>query len=487
MIAVILVLCFSSFAQEKYWVDINSDLDSACNKIKQLGLKIENKSEWLNAVSIYLEPSDINVLSNQDFVSKVEKVRTFELASRPSYIQTDTYWDYLQEMKPEILDSLKLDAEGVIVGVIDAGFTNADSSAWFEHIFGENRILGFKDFINDNHPDFFEAKTSGDVHGHNVLGYTAGYDPEKDEKIGLATGAMFYLARTENGDKEHLVEEDDWVEAIEWMHEKGVQIVNTSLGYSEFDDAEENHELSDMNGRTTKISRAAQIATEEKGMFLVISAGNMGHKKWKYITAPADARGVLTVGATNQQHKTRIFYSSVGVEFVNYIKPNVASYSDKGTSYSAPSVTGFVACLMQYAPGLNVSELKEVVEKSSHLYPYGNNYVGYGVPQADRAIGLINKDYDPETNTWMELPAGSKVKIELNDVETDKYVVIFNKKDAFKVIDQDAIRVRNGKGKGGKLKIKVKNGDAVIQLKRKNEDVTFTTVQYGQYVVEVEW
>ena len=59
-----------------------------------------------------------------------------------------------------------------------------------------------------------------------------------------------------------LVEEDDWVKAIEWMHKNGVQLVNTSLGYSEFDNAEENHEWSDMNGRTTMITPAPCVRQE---------------------------------------------------------------------------------------------------------------------------------------------------------------------------------------------------------------------------------
>lgn len=481
----VLLINLVGFSQKKYWIDFNIDFYSGIDSLKKKGFEIKTASEWLESVSIKLSEREKEAVQRLSYISDITPVQVFSVVSNNSFISADFYGDYLSQMKPEVFDSLQLDGEGIVVGVIDAGFTNADSSDLFAHIRNENRIVAFKDFITPDDQDFFHGKTDGDVHGHNVLGYLAGYDETENKKIGLATGALFYLARTENGDKEHLVEEDDWVKAIEWMYENGVQLVNTSLGYSEFDDPKENHEISDMNGRSTKISRAAEIAVMEKGMVIVVSAGNTGHKPWKHITAPADARGVITVGATNKNHMSRIFYSSTGVEFVSYIKPDVSSYSDRGTSYASPSVCGFVACIMQYAPELTNLELKDIIIKSSHLYPYGNNYVGYGVPQADRAIGLINGTYDPQEYTWMLTPKTKKTSFKLEDVSAD-YLVAFNKLNRYFVKNQNVINVKDGRGKKGKMKVRLKNGNAFIKLKRKKE-ISFTTIQIGKYVVEVSW
>ena len=388
-------------------------------------------------------------------------------------------------MRPSFFDSLNLDGKGVRIGIIDAGFTNADSSFWFKHIFGENRVVATKDYISPEASDFYEPKTKADIHGHNVMGYLAGYNDTLQQKIGLATGAHFYLARTENGEKEHLVEEDDWVSAIEWMYEQGVELVNTSLGYSEFDDTSENHVLSDMNGRTTKITLAAQKAAE-KGMMIVVSAGNMGSSKWRYITSPADARGVLTVGATRKVNKTRIYYSSLGVEFVDYIKPEVATYSDRGTSYSSPAVAGFMACLMQYDSTLTPIQLKDVITKSSHLYPYGNNYVGYGIPDAKKAIGIIDSTYDPKSFTWEQTTEKGKVEIIINEKVENDYVITFHKKSKIIVAKQEAARVEESKAKSAHIKATIKPTKTSIKVKR-YKDVKYTTVQFGKYVVEVEW
>ena len=47
-----------------------------------------------------------------------------------------------------------------------------------------------------------------------------------------------------------------------------------------------------MNGTTSFIARGAQIASE-KGIIVVVAAGNEGNQTWKYIVTPADNEKVL--------------------------------------------------------------------------------------------------------------------------------------------------------------------------------------------------
>ncbi len=483
----------------KYWIHLNdqhiqiqsqnktNSLSDINNLLKKYNLQVENYSNWLNAVTVIANPSQLEELQQDFWMDSISPV-TGGLYTAALEFDPEEYGDFIQCMKPEVLQEKGLNGKGVIVGIIDAGFVNADSSKLFAGFFESNRVLAYRDFIDPDREDFFEGVTDGDFHGRKVWGYLAGNDPEKKHLEGMATGASFLLARTENGEKEHLVEEDDWIAALEWMHENGVQLVNTSLGYSEFDDTTQNHVLSDMNGRTTMISRAADIATREKGMMLVISAGNMGNKEWHHITAPADVRGALTVGAVEKKHWKRASYSSVGVEFVDYIKPNVATYSNRGTSYSAPAVCGFVACLMQYKPELTNLELLEVIEKSSHLYPYGNNYVGYGVPQADRALAIIDGEYEAGSNTWQHLPdeKDKKVEIELNeDPKID--VVVFNKKDNQNTVDQIVIKYNRLKKKKKQKERLVKKGDKYYVRLYRRDAIKVSTVHAGNDVIEVIW
>jgi hypothetical protein len=86
-----------------------------------------------------------------------------------------------------------------------------------------------------------------------------------------------------------------------------VDVISTSLGYSEFDDSRYDYTYADMNGTTTFISRGAQIASE-KGIFVLIAAGNEGQNPWHYISAPADNAKVFQLARLIQQEHHQDFH-----------------------------------------------------------------------------------------------------------------------------------------------------------------------------------
>ena len=58
----------------------------------------------------------------------------------------------------------------------------------------------------------------------------------KDAVVGTAPEASYWLLRSEDQDTEQPIEEDYWAAAIEFADSVGVDVVNTSLGYYEFDE-----------------------------------------------------------------------------------------------------------------------------------------------------------------------------------------------------------------------------------------------------------
>ena len=104
---------------------------------------------------------------------------------------------------------------------------------------------------------------------------------------GSAPDADFYLYASENAAVEIPEELIYWTEAAEEADRKGVDLITTSLGYTTFDDTRYNMVYGDMNGTTSFISRAAQIAVE-KGIFVLSAAGNDAQATWHYISSPAD-------------------------------------------------------------------------------------------------------------------------------------------------------------------------------------------------------
>ncbi len=435
-------------------------------------IKIINRSKWLNAVSAKLTGEQAQRLKGLDFVADIVPIDPgFYIASNQT-IEKAQMAPVMSQIQAEVFAKNNISAKNITIGVIDAGFYGADSSFSLQQIFSNKRILGIRDYVKpgrDGELLFSTAESFSDMHGTEVMAAISGYDTKEQMQYGVATNAKFYLARTDYSMREYRGEEDNWIAAMEWMDSLGVRLINTSLGYAKgFSDPSENYKPSQMDGKTTAISKAAQIASDQKGITLIVSAGNEGDdKNWGIVSAPADAQGVLSVGATNSKLWNRIGYSSIGPEFLDYIKPNVSCFSLYGTSLSAPVITGFAACLLQANPNLTNKELIGIIEKSAHLYPFGNNFVGYGVPLASRALALAKAPYLPD-NAQMVISSSKNFELEVNS--EDRLVAIYRKKNKKDVLSQQIAKVQKGK----------------IMLKRQHNE-KYTTIDLTDHVIEVKW
>ncbi len=441
-------------------------------EVNKIGVLIMHRSKWLNAVSAQLTNEQIAKLKQLAFVKSIDPIDArLVIASTAEEVNPTSVHTAMAQMQSSYFTDQGITGKGVKVGVIDAGFYRANLEKNLEHLFAEFRIMAQRDFQNPERKDIItESMTTGDGHGKSVLEKICGYDPDQRVQYGMAVNANFYLARTENGDKENRGEEDKWIEATEWMDSLGVRLISTSLGYSsKMDDPKDNYLQTEMNGKTSKIAKAAQIAVDDKGIFLVVSAGNEGSSAWKIISSPADCAGALTVGATREYTLDRIGYSSIGPDFLPYLKPEVSCFSPNGTSFSAPAVAGFVACLMQKAPTLGNKELKNIMQRSAHLYPYGNNFIGYGVPQADRALQLLIDDKYDFKNTLVKEVKGKKIKFKLPK-SIPSSGIVFHKKNETLVLKQEEINLKKGK----------------ISITRMANEAR-TTLSIGTLVVEFVW
>jgi subtilisin family serine protease len=210
--------------------------------------------------------------------------------------------------------------------------------------------------------------------------------------VGTAPHASYLLLRSEDGRTEALVEEDYWAQAVEYADSIGVDIINSSLGYTKFDDQETNHAYREQDGKTAINSRTASMIAS-KGMILVNSAGNEGLKTWKRINFPADARDIIAVAALSSDSVNARF-SSVGPSFDGRVKPDVAAQGNmstvidgtgvittaNGTSFAAPITCGMVACLWQALPQKTSYEIMNLIRQAGHHAAYPDNIYGYGIP-----------------------------------------------------------------------------------------------------------
>ncbi|MBI2967539.1 MAG: S8 family serine peptidase [Bacteroidetes bacterium] len=381
----------------KYGIPLADSLDFPVNetylqRVCEITGSVKITSRWLNAAVVIATKEQINQIIAFPFVARVEKIvsecRLAGNRSSPDTIKiklsdSDSILleKQIKRMQGEKFIQKGIDGNGVRVAVFDAGFPWVNTHPAFEHIRKENRILKTYDFVKSD--EFVYDYSS---HGTGVLSNIAGL--MEGRHIGLATGAEFLLARTEQAAGEPFSEEENWVAAIEWADKNGADMVSSSLGYTYH-----RYFPEQMDGKTTYISRAANIAAR-KGLLVINAAGNDGSGRWKKLGAPADADSIVTVGGFNPGSDYHINFSSYGPTADMRRKPNVAAYGSAiiagknglehafGTSFATPLVTGFTACAWQTKRDLNNMEMFRELEKSGHLYPYFDYAHGYGIPQA---------------------------------------------------------------------------------------------------------
>lgn len=273
-----------------------------------------------------------------------------------------------------------LTGKGIRIAVFDAGFPDVNIHPAFEHI--RKNIVATYDFTKNS-----ENIYRGHWHGTAVLSNIAG--KMGDIPLGLAPDAEFLLAITEVTKGEKGWEEETWRRAVEWAAEHGAQIISSSLGYGK-----DRYFQEDMDGQTSAVAKAAQIAAE-KGILVINAAGNEGSNTWKQLITPADAGTVLSVGGIDPTTQLHSGFSSFGPSADGRLKPNVCANSTTvaampkgkykivdGTSFATPLVSGFAACVWQANPDLKAADIFKFIEMSGELFPHYDYAHGYGVPNA---------------------------------------------------------------------------------------------------------
>ncbi|MEJ1222222.1 S8 family serine peptidase [Sediminicola sp. 1XM1-17] len=388
----------------------------------QAGILVKAKSKWLNCVHVIGSGNAIAALSNLDFVDRIsyadrslnaKNKRTALTKDQPDnhthkFLSQEANFVYgqsqaqISQLKVEALHRLDYTGEGFWIAVMDGGFPNVDKLGVFSRLRANNDLKGGYDFV-DRNTNIYRA--DGDSHGTRVLSDLGGYID--NQFVGTAPDASYILFRTEDGASETPVEESYWVEAAERADSLGVDLINTSLGYSTFDNPNYNYSPSEMDGNTTFISRGANIATE-KGMLVVNSAGNSGSTTWGVITAPADAN-VFTVGAVDI-NGAYVSFSSRGPNANGIVKPdgmalgrnaavvdeNNAIVSNNGTSFSSPIMAGAIASFWGAFPDRSNLEIMQMVREGSSLFTDPNSQMGYGIPNFELALTLNGVDVAEE-------------------------------------------------------------------------------------------
>ena len=427
-------------------VPIESDY---VNQVKaSLGIQVKAQSKWLNALHIRGSAADINALKSKSFVDKIDfanktlnqanklvKQYKTKVASKTKDAKITfaygTSQNQIEMLKGTVLHQQNFTGSGKIIAVLDGGFPGVNTVLPFARLRNNNQILGGYNYVGRD-PNFY----TGDTHGSYVLSTMGGY--KEGELVGTAPDASYYLFITEDGANENPIEESLWVEAAEEADRLGVDIINTSLGYFDFDNSAYNHTYSQMNGNTTFISRGADIAFS-RGMIVVTSAGNSGGSSEPHIAAPADAFNVISVGAVTAT-KLKASFSSIGPSFDNRVKPEVMAQgaasvlSDEkgnivtanGTSFSSPILAGMIACLWQALPNKTNREIRDLVIQSADRFNSPTPQYGYGIPNFSTAKTLNVVAFDSPFFGIYPNPVTDIVRVSFPESVTTGSVIFYS-------------------------------------------------------------
>lgn len=390
----------------------STDLPVCRAYIKQFevrGAKVVGTSKWQN--TILVQSKDTALLNKLSRMSIVHHSTCIFVAPDSIEEPGEVRWNVHQEFNHwdsvkndsygmarnqiEMLNGTKLHelgykGRGITIAVVDGGFQNYDRIPAFKN----THIKGTRNFVPTRIDEVLQKTDRGPFHaidhGTKVLSALAANAPEVH--IGTAPDADYWLLRSEANQIEQPIEEDLWAMAVETADSVGADVISSSLGYYAYDEGRGNYRLQDLNGRTAFISCEASMLAN-KGIVLCNSAGNSGMGQWKKIGVPADAPGIITVGAIDKEQRLASF-SSIGPSQDGRVKPDVMAQGapaalisgrgtlvhDMGTSFSTPIVSGLVACLWQALPNKTAHEIIQLVRQSASQYDAPTNIFGYGIP-----------------------------------------------------------------------------------------------------------
>ena len=277
---------------------------------------------------------------------------------------------------------------GVTVAVIDTGIAeNLDFCSF------ENRIIGFKDFINNR-----ETPYDDNGHGTFVSGVLCGNGFMSGRKyMGVAPKCKIVMCKAldNNGETGALT----ILEAMQWIYDNrkkyNIKVVCMSFG-----------------SQPLKSGDPLMLGAEalwNEGIVVVAAAGNSGPDKIT-IKSPGISGKIITVGALDDGRKLgdvniKNFkvadFSSRGPAY-NFYKPDCLAcgvditgctnrvdeiYSKmSGTSVATPIVAGSCALLLEKEPRISPLQVKSRIIRSCNKIQGSRNDEGYGILDVEKLL-----------------------------------------------------------------------------------------------------
>ena len=389
-----------------------ASLDVLSDRATAVGARVRVRSRWLHAISADVPSAALRAFLQDRDLRRIQPLGRFRLRPRrpgeplidlaPRVIPAPTApgdtcgftpgddpvlgpseMPYRRlNLRP--LTDTGVDGTGVRIAILDTGFDTANPAftgvtiaAQRDFVFGDNNV---RDEMGDLAGAHFHGTATWSLFAADVPGRI----------YGIARGAQFLLAKTEDIRTEMRVEEDNYVAALEWADSIGVDIVSSSLAYLFFDN-DFGYTPGQLNGDFAVTTMAADMAAQ-LGILIVTAAGNEG-PGFRSIWTPADGDSVLAVGAEDSTGAIA-FFSSRGPTADGRIKPDFTAPGEAvcavtgvdrvgrldGTSFATPLLAASAALLKQMHPTLTPMAIRAAFRSTASKRAAPDSTFGWGRP-----------------------------------------------------------------------------------------------------------
>ncbi|ACB85709.1 S8 family peptidase [Natranaerobius thermophilus] len=309
--------------------------------------EIDQEFEIINAVSAKIPEPAVQGMENAEGIDYVEPdYEAQTLQTIPwgiEQINADQAWD-------------EATGTGIDVAILDTGIDYGHQD--LEVVDGVNTVDG-GDYMDYN------------GHGTHVAGTVAALD-NNSGVVGVAPDANLFAGKVLDDDGSGTT--SDIVAGIEWAINNDMDIINMSLGMSQY---------------STALEDVCDEAYYQEDILVVAAAGNDGEGWWwdpDTINYPANYDSVIAVGATDQNND-RANFSSVGdnleimapgVDVLSTVPGNDYDEYD-GTSMASPHIAGVAALLMDQGVYTSPAEVRDrmndTADELGDPFYYGNGIV----------------------------------------------------------------------------------------------------------------
>lgn len=301
-------------------------------------------------------------------------------------------------LKADFAEDKGYTGKGITIAFLDTGIAPIK-----DFIYPNNRIICFKDFVNERTEPYDD-----NGHGTHVAGICVGNGTlSKGKYKGIAPKANIIALKTLNnkgsGNSSDVLAGIQWI--IDNASKYNIKIANLSIG-------------TEPQSSDDPLVKAVEYAWD-KGIVITTAAGNNG-PKWGTITSPGTSKKVITVGTANDNNFVNISGTSVinfsgrgptkecvikpdilapGTDIVSCMSPTpyksekeeLQAVSENymklsGTSMSTPMITGAIALILEKYPDMTPDDIKYALKMCAVDLNYPQNRQGWGILNIERLI-----------------------------------------------------------------------------------------------------